>query len=150
MDRGDSRQDDGPKISVRQISIHSGSSKGSWRIGWRVENLARHMLRSNAARFPHGQFKAAGQRFEPALVLGHTERVEFEATIACAEPAGVIVENAFVIFSAVWQDKPWRIFVRLRVIVDGEGKPKGIPKLITTQQVGFSNEMRSNGLIDKR
>ena len=100
------------------------------------------MLRLNAARFPHGQFKAAGQRFEPALVLGHTERAEFEATIACAEPAGVIVENVFVIFSAVWQDKPWRIFVRLRVIVDAEGKPKGIPELITTQQVGFSNEMR--------
>jgi hypothetical protein len=141
VDRG---HEDGPKISLNQVSLHLGSQKGFWRIGWKVENLAEHSLRLDAARFPHGQFKAAEQRFQPALVLGYRESAPFESIIACAEPAGAVVENAFVIFSAIWLDNRWRIFVRLRVVVDDQGKPTALTELITTQQAGFSTEVQSD------
>ena len=133
-----------PRILLRQISLARDGGKNLWRIGWRVENRAQHSLRIEAARFPHGQFKAGMQGFDPAISLGQGECAEFEATVACNAKRGEVVENAFVIFSTVSQDSPWRIFVRLRVVVDTEGKPTAVTELITTQQVGFSEKVQSN------
>jgi hypothetical protein len=130
-----------PQIVLRQVSLASGESQNLWRIGWRVENCARHSLRIEAVRFPHSQFRAAEQRFDPAISLGHEECAEFETSVACDAEPGAIVENAFNIFSAVWRDQPWRIFVRLRVSVNSEGEPEALTELITTQQVGFSAEL---------
>ena len=135
--------DDKPKISLRQISVRSGAEKSSWSIAWRVENLSRHSLRLDAARFPHGQFKAGEQSFEPPLIIAEKENAQFESTIACAASVGEVIENAFVIFSALWRDRAWRIFVRLRVVMDGHAEPNAVTELITTQQVGFSGELRS-------
>ena len=56
----------------------------------------------------------------------------------CDEPAGAVIENGFLILLVEWLDKQWRIFVRLRVIINQEGEPETATELITTQQVGFS------------
>src|SRR5438045_56699 len=103
--------DDEPKISLRQISVRSEAEKCSWSITLRVENLSHHSLRLDAARFPHGQFKAGEQQFDSSLLLGNQEAAIFESTIKCEEPPGAIVENAFVIFTSVWKESRWRIFV---------------------------------------
>jgi len=144
MSASNQNRDTGPQISLSQVSLHAGTGNGLWRVGWRIENLAEHPLRLDAARFPHGQFKSGEQRFQPALVLGEREASQFESTIACAEPPGAIIENAFVIFSAIWINSSWRIFVRLRVIVDAHEEPTALTELITTQQVGFSRELQSD------
>ena len=65
--------------------------------------------------------------------------------VLCPESPETVVENAFVIFSAVWLESPWRIFARLRVVVDAEGKPTTLTESITTQQVGFAAELQSDG-----
>jgi hypothetical protein len=134
----------GPKISLSHVSVHPANVKGSWSIGWRVENLNQDSLRLNTAQFPHGQFKAAEQRFQPPMVVEPGESGRFEATVACPKSPGTVVENAFVIFSAFWLNSPWRIFARLRVIVDAEGKPTTLTESITTQQIGFSTELQSD------
>jgi hypothetical protein len=59
-------------------------------------------------------------------------------SVACNEPAGAVIENGFLILSVEWLDKQWRIFVRLRVIINEEGVPETATELITTQRVGFS------------
>ena len=143
MSPDDTALDSEPKISLRQISASSEAKKGAWQIAWRVENLSQHSLRLDAARFPHGQFKAGEQQFEPPLSLGNKESAVFESTIKCEEPPGAIVENAFVIFTSVWKESRWRIFVRLRVSINDDGQPQAISELVTTQQVGFSNELQS-------
>jgi hypothetical protein len=132
-----------PQIVLRQVSLASGERQNLWRIGWRVENCARHSLRIEAVRFPHSQFRVAEQRFDPAISLGYEERAEFEASVACDAKPGVVVENAFSIFSAVWCDQPWRIFVRLRVSVNEQGEPAALAESITTQRVGFSETLSS-------
>ena len=71
--------------------------------------------------------------------------MEFEAIVACDAKPGAIVENAFSIFSGVWRDQPWRIFVRLRVSVNNEGEPEALIELITTQRVGFSTAAQTEG-----
>lgn len=141
MKEGD-RDDDGPKITLQRISLSRGTQEGVWVIAWRVENLDPLPIRLDAARFPHSQFKADEQQFQPNLILGYKEAVQFESTVVCAEPAGSAIENAFIIFSVVWLERHWRIFVRLRILVDDQGKPVPLTEAITTQQVGFSKALR--------
>jgi hypothetical protein len=143
MTTADAGNRNSPEISLRQVSLCPGSGGGLWRIRWHVENLGGQRLQLKAARFPHGQFRADEQNFGRAISLDHGECGEFEATVACDAKPGEIVENAFVIFSATWRDNPWRIFVRLRVVVNEQGEPEALTELITSQQVGFSNELRS-------
>lgn len=89
-------------------------------------------------RLPHGQFKSDDHRFEPPLDLAAGASSRFHVCVSCDEPAGLVTENAFVIFAARWSGEEWRIFVRIRVIVNAEGKPETATELVTTQKVGFS------------
>ena len=141
MTTADAGNRNSPEISLRQVSLRPGSGGGLWRIRWHVENLGRQRLQLKAARFPHGQFRADEQNFGRAISLDHGECGEFEATVACNAKPGEIVENAFVIFSAMWRDNPWRIFVRLRVSVNEQGEPAVLAESITAQRVGFSVEL---------
>ena len=134
-----------PKIALRQVAARRASDDGLWCIRWRVENSSRHLIQLASVRFPHGQFKSSELRFDSVIGLDFGEHAEFEASVACVAEPGAIVENAFSIFSAVWRDQPWRIFVRLRVVVDLEGKPTAISESITTQQVGFSTAAETEG-----
>ena len=144
MTTADSGNRNSPQILLRQVSLRPGSGRGLWRIRWHVENLGRQLLQLEAARFPHGQFRADEQSFDQVISLDHGERAEFEATVACDAKPGAIVENAFVIFSAIWRDNPWRIYVRLRVSVNRQGEPAALTELITTQRVGFSAQLQSD------
>ena len=49
-----------------------------------------------------------------------------------------MVENAFLIVRVVWQEKPWRIFARLRVVFDEQSGPQTTTEVVTVQLVGFS------------
>ena len=59
-------------------------------------------------------------------------------TVLCDEPAGAVVENGFLILTVAWLKHQWRIFVRLRIVVDKNGSPDTETELISTQRVGFS------------
>jgi len=87
---------------------------------------------------PHGQFKSAEQRFDPPLEISEGGQVAFRALMHCDQPPGLVTENAFIIFQAVWCKEPWRIFVRIRVVVKEGGEPQTAVELITTQKIGFS------------
>ena len=63
---------------------------------------------------------------------------QFHNLVQCHEPAGLVTENAFVIFHCQWRGEAWRIFVRIRVTVTADGAPETATELITTQKVGFS------------
>ncbi|HVO91627.1 MAG TPA: hypothetical protein VMT22_02250 [Terriglobales bacterium] len=127
-----------PAILLAQVSAAKNDEVGCWRIGWQVKNQAPQPLTMGAVRLPHGQFKAEELRFSPALRLGPGEVAGFQIAVRCQEPPGLVTENAFVIFSVVWLGEDWRIFVRMRVVINAEGAPETATELITTQKVGFS------------
>ncbi len=127
-----------PEVALRQVSTEPDRVKRFWSIAWVVENKGAHTLEIFAVRLPHGQFKSEEHRFEPALKLAAGQSDEFKTLVRCDEPAGLVTENAFVIFSVIWSEQAWRIFVRIRVVVNSEGEPVTVTESVTTQMAGFS------------
>jgi hypothetical protein len=127
-----------PQITLTQVSVEPEEGKGNWKILWRIANLNSQPLELRAVRLPHGQFKSAERQFEPAIHIAPKESVEFQVSVSCDEPEGLVTENAFLIFQVVRLDERWRIFARVRVTVNASGSPVATTELITTQRVGFS------------
>jgi hypothetical protein len=73
----------------------------------------------------------------PKLLPGESARLAL--AVACREPAGTVVENAFLILRVLWGEQPWRIFARLRVVFDQHEVPENSTEMVTTQPVGFSS-----------
>ena len=129
---------DGPKVAVDELSRSRETESGRWMIAWRVQNLADQPLRLLAARCPHGQFRSAERVFDPPLQADAGRAGTIEMSVSCAEPAGAVIENGFLILLVEWLKDRWRIFVRLRVTINQQGVPGRATQLITTQRVGFS------------
>jgi hypothetical protein len=127
-----------PNVALRQISLARDAATKCWNIRWQVENLGSDALEIVSARLPHGQFKSAEQHFAPPLELAAGVSKQFYCSVHCDEPAGLVTENAFVIFHCEWRGDAWRIFIRIRVTVKADGAPETATELITTQKVGFS------------
>jgi hypothetical protein len=129
---------DEPQIVLTQVSVEHDGVMECWNIGWRIQNVGKHPIQLSAVRLPHGQFKSVARRLEPPIELAPGNETELNIPVRCDEPAGLVTENAFVIFSVNWLGEPWRVFVRLRVVVTTDGRPETSTELITTQKVGFS------------
>jgi hypothetical protein len=130
-----------PEIALRQIEAHRADAPGaqsSWRIGWEVENRAAAAIELLAARLPHGEFRSAEMRFVPPLELAPGARRQFEMAVRCLTRPDAATENAFAIFYVQYADASWRVFVRLRVVLDGEAVPQAATESITAQKIGFS------------
>ena len=130
--------DNGPVITVEQSSISARGATHVWAVEWTIANNGNGAIAILSARLPHGQFKSAEQRFDPPMEISEGGQVAFRALVHCDQPPGLVTENAFIIFQAVWCKEPWRIFVRIRVVVKEGGEPQTAVELITTQKIGFS------------
>ncbi|HSF34294.1 MAG TPA: hypothetical protein VLK82_28035 [Candidatus Tectomicrobia bacterium] len=92
-----------------------------------------------AAGLPHSRFRSEEQALPPTPKLLEGESARLELAVACHEPAGAVVENAFLILRVLWREQLWRILARLRVVFDERGVPENSTEIITTQPVGFSS-----------
>jgi hypothetical protein len=128
----------GPVIAVGQSSVSATYDMHVWGIEWTIVNKSVSTIMIRSARLPHSQFKSSEQRFDPPLELEEGDQVAFRALVHCDEPPGLVTENAFIIFQVLWCKEPWRLFVRIRVVVEQTGEPRTSVQLITTQRVGFS------------
>lgn len=127
-----------PTVALRQLSAARDAATNCWNIRWEVKNLGADALKFVSARLPHGQFKSDERHFTPTLELAKGASEQFQSLVQCEEPAGLVTENAFVIFHCQWRGEAWRVFVRMRVNVTADGAPETATELITTQKVGFS------------
>jgi hypothetical protein len=130
--------DDGPRVAVEELRRSRGVENSRWRFEWRIQNLTEQAISFLAARCPHGQFRSEERFFDPPLYAAAGSNATIEMPVLCDEPAGAVVENAFLILTTEWREDKWRIFVRLRVMIDEDGIPGTVAALITTQRVGFS------------
>ena len=136
--RSNRQMNEGPIIGFEQVSVSASGVTNVWAVEWTIANNGAGTIAILSARVPHGQFKSSEQRFDPPLKLDQGRQVAFRALVDCNEPAGLVTENAFIIFQVLWFDQMWRVFVRIRVVVNQTGEPQTAVESITTQKVGFS------------
>ena len=127
-----------PRVALRQMSAARAGLTEDWSILWEVANTGDQPIRILTARLPHGQFKSKEMMFEPPLDLRPRQSEQFQTSVRCNEPSGPVTENAFVIFLLTWMEQSWRIFARIRVVIDDAGMPQTTTESITTQRAGFS------------
>jgi hypothetical protein len=128
-----------PRVTLKQERTERDAQTYRWNIGWVLENSERYPLRVQSLRLPHDQFKSEEKSFEPPVDVNGGEDLEIQTVVRCDEPVGLVTDNAFAIFYVIWLGEPWRIFARLRVVVNPDGKPEAETQVITAQKVGFSS-----------
>jgi len=130
--------EDEPKVAVEELRRNREVESGRWLFGWHIQNLTEQPINFLAARCPHGKFRSDERIFDPPLHATAGNNATIEMSVLCDEPAGTIVENAFLILLVEWLEASWRLFVRFRVTINQQGEPETATELITTQRVGFS------------
>ena len=131
-------RDIGLRVRVEQASRQAEPETGRWLVAWQIRNLGKQPLQIMTARLPHGRFRSKERELPAALTLLPGQSTRLEVSVACHESPGTVVENAFLILRVLWQDEPWQVFARFRVVFDEHGGPETTTELITTQPVGFS------------
>ena len=127
-----------PELSVEQVAQQADEAPGSWWVTWRIRNEGEHSLQLVDAYMPHGKFRG------PRVDLSSVDPVvagaarELQLAVVFEEPPPVVVENTFLILTAIWRQASWRILIRMTVESDRVGAPVAKTKLITAQRVGFS------------
>lgn len=132
-------RDMGPHVRVEQASRTAGPADDRWLVSWDIQNLGRQPLSLLTARLPHSRFRTEERKLTPTPKLEPGESTRLEVSVACREPPGTVVENAFLILRVLWMEEPWRVFTRFRVVFDEHGGPQAATELVTTQPVGFSD-----------
>ena len=138
MDSNATAGESTPEIALHQVSVDRHGVMECWNIGWRITNRGAQPLSVLAAHLPHGQFKSEEVRFAPRLDLAPGANEQFQTSVRCHEPSGLVTENAFVIFHVIWLAQQWRFFARVSVVVDADGTPGATTESVTTQKVCFS------------
>lgn len=130
-----------PKVDVREETVRLGAAPDRWQITWSIVNLGDAPLTILAARAPHGKFHGEEKEFTPPVELASNQSGRIELEVLSSEANGSEVENAFLILRVVSAGDRWLILARLRVYVNGEGKPATTTESITVQPVGFSAKL---------
>jgi hypothetical protein len=126
-----------PQISIEQISGSRGASPDEWIVTWRIQNLGAEPLQLLTAWLPHSRFKSEEREMTDTLSPG--EMTQLKLPVAWREPAGTVVENAFLILRVLWLNQPWRVFARLRVFFDDRDGLETMTEVVTAHPVGFSS-----------
>lgn len=127
-----------PRLLVEPAAGRAGPAPGRWLVACRVQNDGPRPVELLASRLPHGRFRADERALEPTVQLGPGESALLERWVACSEPPGTVVENAFLILRLLAGDRPWRVFARLRVTFDPGGVPRPTCEAVDIHPIGFS------------
>jgi hypothetical protein len=129
-----------PQLKVEQVSQRPAVVPGTWIVTWRIENESPEPVDLRECYAPHGKFFGQSVDLSGRGRLDPSAGSEIQLPVVFEETPGATVENAFLILTAVWQERVLRIFVRMTVASDSNGAPAAKTELITMQEVGFSRE----------
>ena len=87
----------GPTVVVTSACRCAASAYGRWRCTWSIQNLTQEPLHLLAAGLPHSRFQCEEQELSPAPKLLPGKSAHLTLAVAFHEPAGTVVENAFLI-----------------------------------------------------
>lgn len=105
---------------------------GHWQIAWRI--ASREPLVLEACRLPHDHFFGAERTFSPELWIDRARATTLAVEVACADPPGAEIENAFLILRVRRGVETWLVLARHRVRVGAGGAPALIVERVSAQR----------------
>ena len=127
-----------PNLQIEALSCRPAGQPGQWIASWRIQNLERQPAEILSVWLPHDKFTSERRNFDPPLHLPGMDTLALELLVACQEPPGSVVENAFAILQLLRMGRSWRVFARHLITVDGAGAPQHICQSVTVQPMGIS------------
>ena len=128
-----------PLVRILATGCRAIETSGRWTVSWRIDNLGDRPLEILSAWLPHDKFYSQRSLFNPALQLPPGGTVDLDLPVACQEPPGSRVENAFVILQLVLIGQTWRAFARHLITVDSAGVPQPHCQAISVHPVGVAS-----------
>lgn len=132
------RDHHGPRLLIEAAACQATATHRRWLVAWRMQNLGQEPIDVLSTWLPHDKFFSGQQTLNPRLRLLPEESTRLELQVACHEPPGSVVDNAFVILRLLWLEQPWRAFARHCVVLDDAGAPQPVCQTVSIQPVGFS------------
>lgn len=126
-----------PKLSIETTGT-APAGAGHATVEWRVANVGSDPVRLVAIAAPHGKLRADDRTADLTLAPGAASVITLQ--VACGEPPGTEIENAFLILTAEAAGSTWQILARMRVRVDADGLPRPVVERVDVQEVGFSGQ----------
>ena len=104
---------------------------GTWHASWTLASTLPWQLLESW--LPHDHFSGPRDRYDPPLAFD--PEGELRRVVACEDPSGSVIENAFLILHIKTAGETYRVFARLTVTIDQEGTPDQTCEAVTVQQV---------------
>ncbi|HXG37089.1 MAG TPA: hypothetical protein VNL15_08980 [Dehalococcoidia bacterium] len=127
-----------PLVAIEVLRLRP--QDGRWLVSWRLSNRGGEPLALLDAHCPHQGFRSALTGLASRIVAPGEEAV-FELTTAYGEPAGSVIDNAFLIVRFRHARKEWRLFAKLTVACAPEGQPQVSITVVTVYPVGFAERL---------
>jgi hypothetical protein len=127
-----------PRLWVEQAGEAEPLGGKRWATRWRVQNRGPHPVRLHEAWLPHGRWRGERQDVSALGELAAGETRELAAEAWTDGAPGEEIENAFVILRVESGGETWRVFARLRIVVDAAGRPRARTESITVARHGDS------------
>jgi hypothetical protein len=131
----DGRTEAGPRVRVTTVGKAAPLGQGQWQQRWELVNDADLPLEVTSAWLPHARFRSDQMNYEPPLVVEAGGMLALDLAVSADSEGGPVVENGFILLRTRWREEPWRIFVRVRVTLDEDGRPTPSTQAIQTQRI---------------
>jgi hypothetical protein len=123
-------------LTIDDVAPAGAGFPDGWRISWSLTNLGAEPLEVLESWLPHDQFRASRGSFEPPLVLPSGGSSVILSTVQSPRTSETI-ENAFLILRTRSNGQDRRLFARLRIEHEGNGRIRPVLESLTTTPVGF-------------
>jgi hypothetical protein len=123
-----------PRIRIEISSCQREGAHGPWLVTWSVHNDGTEPLRLEEAWIPHGRFRGEG-RLALDSVVQPGKSIALSLRVLSDEAPGTMVENAFLILRATAGGEAWRLFARMRVGFDADGRAAPVVESMTAQSL---------------
>ena len=128
----------GAGLHVELVHLNGTADPRVLSTRWELVNRTDEPIEVLESWFPHNQFHRPRQAFAPALTLAPRMSIQLVADVTFAAAPREVIENAFLILRARYQDQAWRIFARLRIVCDDAGHPNPVVEALSAHPARIS------------
>jgi hypothetical protein len=126
---------------VQAAAIDPATEPGRLGVVWQVTNLSDAVIDVLETWLPHGRFFAERETLVPPIALVAGTSATIRRIVRYSAKPGEVVENAFLNLELRAEAQRWLVLARMRVSHAADGRVDVEMESVTTQPVGFSQNV---------